>query len=152
MNPLSNRTCGFPAYGLTMIFLMWRACGPDPDVSRPFIGASRRLSLLSPFSSGLRRTWHTPIAGQASCRAFTEELLAVSGMPSRLPRRRPDQSRVPSLQHVVMRAFIGTMNPSDSLLAPRDFSRPALYARSLPDKAPGRVLLFRFVLSQRATA
>ena len=25
INPLSNRACGFPAHGLTMIFLMWRA-------------------------------------------------------------------------------------------------------------------------------
>jgi hypothetical protein len=66
-------------------------------------------------------------------------LLAVSGMPSRLPPRRRDQSRVPSLQHVVMRAFIGSTDPSDHLLAPRDFSRPALYARSLPDMAAGRV-------------
>jgi hypothetical protein len=44
------------------------------------------------------------------------------------------------------------MDPSDSLLAPLDFSRPALYARSLPD-AGCQVgsLLFRILLSQRAT-
>jgi hypothetical protein len=28
--PLSNRACGFPAHGLTMIFLMWLA----PGISR----------------------------------------------------------------------------------------------------------------------
>jgi hypothetical protein len=33
-----------------------------------------------------------------------------------------------------------TTGPSDSLPAPRDFSRPALYARSLPDKAAGEGL------------
>ena len=59
----------------------------------------------------------------------------VSGMPSRLPPRRRDQSRVPSLRRVVLRAFTGSTDPSDSLPAPRDFSRPALYARSLPDSA-----------------
>ena len=56
-------------------------------------------------------------------------------MPSRLPPRRRDQSRVPSLRRVILRAFLGSMNPSDSLLAPCNFSHPALYARSLPDKA-----------------
>ena len=135
INPLSNRACGFPAHGLTMIFLMWRASGLIPGTIRPFTGASLRLSLPSPNPAGRGQTWLTPIAGRASCRAFTKRLLAVSGMPSRLPPRRRDQSRVPSLQRVVMRAFPGTTNPSDSLLAPRDFSCPALYARSLPDKA-----------------
>ena len=135
MNPLSNRTCGFPAYGLTMIFLMRRACAPGPHTMRPFTGASRRLSLPSPNPVGRGRPWRAPIAGPKSCRAFTEGVLAVSGMPSRLPPRRRDQSRVPSLRRVVMRAFLGITNPSDSLLAPRDFSRPALYARSLPDEA-----------------
>ena len=140
MNPLSNRTCGFPAYGLTMIFVMWRACRPVPIATRPFTGVSVRLSLPSPNPLSLRRTWRTPIAGQTSCRAFSEGLLAVSGMPSRLPLRRHDQSRVPSLQRVMIHAFSGTTDPSDSLPAPCDFSRPALYPRSLPDQAAGEGL------------
>jgi hypothetical protein len=62
-------------------------------------------------------------------------LFSVSGMPSCLPLRPLDQSRVPSLQRVVLRAFPGTTDPSDSLPAPHDFGHPALYARSLPDLA-----------------
>ena len=34
-------------------------------------------------------------------------------------------------------AEIGTTSPSDSLPTPRDFSRPTLYPRSLPDWAAG---------------
>ena len=135
MNPLSNRACRFPAHGLTMIFLMWRACVPASDTIRPFTGPSLRLFLPSPNPAGAARTWHTPIAGRKSRRAFFQGVLAVSGMPSRLPPRRRDQSRVPSLRRVILRAFLGSMDPSDSLLAPRNFSHPALYARSLPDKA-----------------
>jgi hypothetical protein len=59
--------------------------------------------------------------------------LAVSSMPSHLPPSRLDQSRAPSLQRVVLHAFLGTMNPSDSLLAPCVFRLPALYPRSLSD-------------------
>ena len=151
--PLSNRTCGFPAYGLTMIFLMWRACRPRPRTIRPFTAASLRLSLPSPDPDGLVHTWLTPIAGRTSCRVFTEGLLAVSGMPSRLPLRRCDQSRVPSLQRVILRAFSGSTDPSDSLPAPCDFSLPALYARSFARHGcQVGSLLFRAVLSQRATA
>src|SRR5579864_7419679 len=51
-------------------------------------------------------------------------------MPSHLPPPRLDQSRAPSLQRVILHAFAGTMNPSDSLPAPRDFRHPALYPRS----------------------
>ena len=61
-------------------------------------------------------------------------------MPSHLPPHRPDQSRVPSLQRVVLHAFIGTTNPSDSLPAPCAFRLPALYTRSLPDSAAGEGL------------
>jgi hypothetical protein len=61
-------------------------------------------------------------------------------MPSHLPPHRPDQSRVPSLRRVVLHAFIGTTNPSDSLPAPGTFNLPALYARSLPDMAAGEGL------------
>ncbi len=61
-------------------------------------------------------------------------------MPSHLPPDRPDQSRIPSLQRVVLHAFAGTTNPSDSLPAPRIFDLPALYARSLPDLAAGEGL------------
>ncbi len=42
-------------------------------------------------------------------------------------------SHNPSFQRVFLHAFTGSMNPSDSLPAPCDFSLPALYARSLPD-------------------
>ncbi len=38
--PLSNRACGFPAHGLTMIFLMWRAWRPTHCAIRPFTGVS----------------------------------------------------------------------------------------------------------------
>ena len=34
----------------------------------------------------------------------------------------------------MLRAFFGSTDPSDSLLAPRDFRHPALYARSCPTK------------------
>ena len=64
-------------------------------------------------------------------------ILAVSGMPSHLPPDKLDQSKAPSLQRVILRAFLGTVDLSDSLPAPRAFSRPALYARSLPDLAAG---------------
>ena len=70
MNPLSNRACRFPAHGLTMIFLMWRACVPASDTIRPFTGPSLRLFLPSPNPAGAARTWHTPIAGRKSRRAF----------------------------------------------------------------------------------
>jgi hypothetical protein len=74
-------------------------------------------------------------------------------MPSRLPPHKPDQSRAPSLRRVVLHAFVGTTSPSDSLPAPRDFSRPALYARPLPDTGcQVGSLLFRILLSQRAAA
>src|SRR5271157_6394383 len=96
---------------------------------------STRLFVPSPTPAPGGPTWHTPIVGQKSCRAFTMRLLAVSGMPSRLPPRRHDQSRVPSLRRVLLHAFTGNTDLSDFLPAPRDFSRPVLYARSLPDMA-----------------
>src|ERR1700688_228277 len=70
-----------------------------------------------------------------SCRTFSSGFLAVSGMPSHLPPSRLDQSRAPSLRRVILHAFLGTTNPSDSLPAPCAFRLPALYARSLPDWA-----------------
>jgi hypothetical protein len=66
--------------------------------------------------------------------------LAVSGMPSHLPPPQHDPSKAPSLQRLVLHAFLGTVDLSDSLPAPRDFSHPALYARSLPDMAAGEGL------------
>jgi hypothetical protein len=135
MNLLSNRTCGFPAYGLTMIFLVRRAWRLHPRRDPAFPRGVTPAVTAFAESCRWSRTWHAPIAGPRSCRAFTKGVLAVSGMPSRLPPGRRDQSRVPSLQRVVIHAFLGTTNPSDSLLAPCDFSRPALYARSLPDMA-----------------
>src|SRR5664280_281686 len=62
-------------------------------------------------------------------------LLAVSSMSSHLPPDQHDQSKAPSFQRVVLHAFSGITNSSDSLLAPCAFSRPALYPRSLPDLA-----------------
>jgi len=125
----------FPAHGLTMIFVMWRAWRQRTDRTWPFDGSSLRLYEPSPESIADDPTWRTSIAGPRSCRAFTEGWLAVSGMPSRLPPRRLDQSRVSSLQRVLLHAFTGITDPSDSLPARRDFSRPPLYARSLPDQA-----------------
>ncbi len=80
-------------------------------------------------------------------------VLAVSSMPSHLPPNKHDQSKAPSLQRVILHAFSGTTDLSDSLPAPFDFSLPALYARSLPDTGcQVGSLLFRIALSQRATA
>src|ERR1700693_2031927 len=70
-----------------------------------------------------------------SCRTFSSGVLTVSGMPSHLPPDKPDQSKAPSLQRVLLHAFFGTMDPSDFLPAPCAFRLPALYARSLPDLA-----------------
>src|SRR5450759_4316726 len=42
INPLSNRACGFPAHGLTTIFLMWRARRPFPCSIR--LGPLKHLS------------------------------------------------------------------------------------------------------------
>src|SRR6516165_12676797 len=70
-----------------------------------------------------------------SCRTLSLGILAVSGMPSHLPPPKHDQSKAPSLQRVVLHAFIGTVDLSDSLPTPHAFCRPALYARSLPDSA-----------------
>ena len=107
INPLSNRACGFPAHGLTMIFLMWRACCRTFRPSRPFTGLSGRLLLPSPSPAWVLHTWPSSIAEQWSCRAFSKGLLAIAGMPSRLPLCRHDQSRVPSLQRVLLHAFSG---------------------------------------------
>src|SRR5713226_8782836 len=64
-----------------------------------------------------------------------------------------DQSRVPSLQRVVLRAFSGTTNPSDSLPAPPAFDCPALCVRSAPDVGcQVGSLLFRISLWKRAAA
>ena len=64
---------------------------------------SPRLSMPSPYPTNSGRTWRTPIVGQPSCRALAEELLAVSGMPSRLARRRltkaPKTHRCISIWH-----------------------------------------------------
>src|SRR6516162_7441699 len=70
-----------------------------------------------------------------SSRTFSLGVLAIAGMPSHLPPPKHDQSRAPSLQRVVLHAFFGTTDPSDSLPAPLAFSCPALYVRSRPDSA-----------------
>src|SRR5580658_8932887 len=86
--------------------------------------------------------WHTPIA----CVGVLVLYLRLPGdwslptCPRTFLLAQLDQSRVPSLQRVVLRAFSGTTNPSDSLLALRGFSRPALSAQSWPDsRRPSRV-------------
>ena len=73
-------------------------------------------------------------------------------MPPRThPLAGPIKAGSPSLQRVVLHAFIGTMNPSDSLPAPSTFRLPALYARSLPEleAAEGGSLLFHDLLWKR---
>src|SRR5678816_575070 len=108
-----------------------------PLLLRTRFHASHRTSLLwiRSYSAWKRRVLlclaHTHSLRWSSRTLSTTGLFSVSGMPSRLPLHKPDQSRAPSLQRVVLRAFIGTTNPSDSLLAPLDFSLPALYQRSL---------------------
>src|SRR5712692_5184493 len=60
-------------------------------------------------------------------------------MSSHLPPGKLAQSRTPSLQRVVLRAFLGTTDPSDSLSALPDFSfrliRAAFARRELPSRA-----------------
>src|SRR5579859_3905136 len=57
-------------------------------------------------------------------------------MPSRTYLlARLDQSRVPSLWHFVLRAFLGTTNPSDARLALLGLRFPTLFPQSSPDKA-----------------
>src|SRR5450432_2793120 len=111
-----------------------------PPLLRTRLPASHRTSLLwiRSYSAWNRRILlclaHT-YSLRWSCRTFSLGVLAVSSMPSHLPPHKHDQSRAPSLQRVVLHAFFGTIDPSDSLLAPRVFRHPALYARSLPDLA-----------------
>ena len=116
-----------------------------PLLRRTRSHASHRTSLLwiRSYNAWNRRVLlclaHT-YSWRWSCRTCSLGVLAVSGMPSHLPPRQRDQSKARSLQRVVLRAFPGTVDLSDSLLAPCDFSRPALYARSLPDSAAGEGL------------
>src|SRR5580700_8647825 len=46
--PLSIRTCGFPAYGLPMIFLAWLRCLGIADGARELVQAQPVKPLLSP--------------------------------------------------------------------------------------------------------
>jgi hypothetical protein len=153
MNPLSNRACGFPAQGLTMIFRTWHA---QPANADRYPGARRtvtRVARSPAYPPERHAARHTSIAGVGEFSCFNEGLLGLAAMPSHLPPGQLDQSRVPSLQRVMLHAFPGTMDPSDSLPAPHDFSHPALYARSLPDVGcQVGPLLFRLSLCKRAAA
>ena len=60
-------------------------------------------------------------------------------MPSHLPPGKQDQSRAPFLQRVVLHAFAGTTDPSDSLLAPRTFGLRPYMLGLCPTRPPGRV-------------
>src|SRR5215469_7703045 len=74
-----------------------------------------------------------------SSRTFSLGVLAVSGMPSHLSPGKHDQSRAPSLRRVVLHAFSGTVDPSDSLLAPCTFSLRPYMLGLCPTRLPGRV-------------
>ena len=67
--------------------------------------------------------------------AATTGLFSVSGMPSRIPPHKLDQSRSPSLRWVVLHAFIGTTEPLE--LPPG--SRPSGFIRLYPTWLQGRV-------------
>jgi hypothetical protein len=118
-----------------------RSTPAAPPLLRTRLHASHKTSLLwiRSYSAWKRRVLlclaHTHSLRWSSRTLSTTGLFSVSGMPSRLPLHKPDQSRAPSLQRVILHAFLGTTDPSDSLPAPRDFSHPALYPRSLPDSA-----------------
>ena len=85
---------------------------------------------LLPGASALTRTGLPP--------ARTTRLSGRT-MPSHLPPHKHDQSKAPSLQRVVLHAFIGTMDPSDSLPAPQDFSHRPYTHGLCPTRLPGRV-------------
>src|SRR5579872_2335974 len=111
-----------------------------PPLLRTRFHASHRTSLLwiRSYNAWNRRVLlclaHTNSLRWSS-RTLSMGVLAVSGMPSHLPPHKRDQSKAPSLQRVVLHAFLGTTSLSVSLPAPFAFSHPALYARSLPDSA-----------------
>src|ERR1700693_947395 len=95
-----------------------------PPLLRTRLHASHITSLLwiRSYSAWKRRVLlclaHT-YSLRWSCRTFSSGILAVSGMPSHLPPDKHDQSKAPSLQRVILRAFPGTLGLSDSPLAPR---------------------------------
>src|SRR5664279_4738502 len=81
-----------------------------PPLLRTRLHASHRTSLLwiRSYSAWNRRVLlrlaHT-YSLRWSCRTFSTGFLAVSGMPSHLPPDKHDQSKAPSLQRVMLRAF-----------------------------------------------
>ena len=82
--------------------------------------------------------WHT-YSLRWSSRTFSLGVLAISGMPSHLPPGKHDQSKAPSLQRVILHAFSGTTDLSDSLPAPHAFGlRPYTLGLCLT-RLPGRV-------------
>src|SRR6476646_8032209 len=129
-----------------------------PPLLRTRLHASHRTSLLwiRSYNAWNRRVLlclaHT-YSLRWSCRTFSMGVLAVSSMPSHLPPIKHDQSKAPSLQRVVLHAFFGTSDLSDSLLAPRAFRHPALYAPVFA-RLGCQVgsLLFHAALFRRATA
>src|SRR5215472_6995661 len=114
-----------------------------PRLRRTRLHASHRTSLLQirSYNAWKRRVLlclaHT-YSLRWSSRTFSLGVLAISGMPSHLPPGKPDQSRAPSLQRVILHAFAGNTDPSDSLPAPPAFGlRPytlGLYLTRLPDR------------------
>src|ERR1700710_1727961 len=82
-------------------------------------------------------TWHTPIVCAGVVVLFHWGCWSSLTCPRTYLPPRHDQSRIPSLRRVVLHAFSGTMNPSDSLPAPCDFNLPALYPRALSDLTAG---------------
>ena len=78
---------------------------PDPVRAAAFHRVV--MPVVTAFADSRSRRTHLAhaIAGLQSCRACTKGLLAIAGMPSRSPLRRRDQSKVPSLQRVVLHAF-----------------------------------------------
>jgi len=68
--------------------------------------------------------------------------LAIAGMPSHLPPGKHNQSRAPFLQRVILHAFAGTTDPSDSLPTPRTFGLRPYMLGLCPTRPPARSLLF----------
>jgi hypothetical protein len=135
-----------------MVFVGWFAQN-RPLVSRLPIGCHPcGVGLAAHTNVASGSVWHTPIAGVGVLVLCLWGCWVLRPCPRTYLLLRHDQSRVPSLQRFLLPAFLGTVNPSDSLLAPSNFGS-ALYAWSLPDiGCQVGSLLFRASLSPRAVA
>jgi hypothetical protein len=83
------------------------------------------------------RSGHTVCGSAVSYSAWRTPIACIGVVVLCLRGFWPFPSSAPPLQRVVLHAFTGTSSPSDSLPVPLDLSNPALYQRSLPDKAAG---------------